>query len=354
MISPVVDQFESIFSEQNLKDFRNKESLLREFLQSKIIEKIYQTKISRKIFFVGGTSLRLLRGLDRFSDDLDFDFEDINKRQLVDLYDFVVESLRRENIEVVEYKNIDKDPVQFEIRFPKILYELKLRPHPEENLVIKLDFDNFWKGHKSEVLVFNEFGILTKVVTVSKNEILTQKIFAFLNRKKTMARDIYDIVWLLSQKDTKVDWLFLKKNKLNENLIVEARRKINDEKPHFSIFKKQLIPFFTDPSLADKIDFITSYFVSSKMIKFERFEKKVTVNPEIYHFNFYFKTEEKEVEFTFKVAEGAIANPSFDLPKDEKDTFAIKKVIDRILRFYEKNPFKSYSTKKITTINLVV
>ncbi len=343
MVSPIVDQFESIINNLNLKDFGKKDSLLREFLQSKIIEKIYQNKISKKLFFIGGTSLRLLRGLDRFSEDLDFDYEDINKSQLVDLYNFIIESLRRENIEVIEYKNIDKDPVQFEIRFPKILYELKLRPYPEENLVIKLDFDNFWKGHKSEVLIFDKFGFLTKVVTVSKNEILTQKLFALINRKETMARDLYDTVWLLSQ-SARIDWSFLKKNKLNNEFFTNVRRKINKEKTRLSFFKRQLIPFLVHPSLADKIDFIDSYFLSKDEIKFEKFDSKKSLDFDDYVLNFYFKGRGKEVKFTYLVSETAMANPNIG---------KIEKVVYKILRFYEKNPFKDYTTKKITTANLV-
>ena len=352
MISPIIDHFESILQSLNIFDIGKKELILREFLQSKIIEKIYQTKISRKIFFVGGTSLRLLRDLDRFSLDLDFDYEDLIKKDIEDLYDFLVESFKRENIEVIEYKNIDRTPLQFEIRFPKILYQLKLRQHQEENLVIKLDFDNFWKKHKSQVLIFNKFGFITKVITVSENEILTQKLYAFISRKQTLARDIYDIVWLLSR-GARVDWQFAKKNNLKENLIFKVRKKIDEEKPKFSFYKKQLTPFLIYPRSADKIDFIYSYFPLFNEIKFERFEIIKSLDFEGYLLNFHFKAADKKVKFTYKVSETAMANPNFNLPKSEDDKNNIKIAVEKIINFYNKNPFKDYQTQLITTTNLL-
>ncbi|MFN4212973.1 MAG: nucleotidyl transferase AbiEii/AbiGii toxin family protein [Microgenomates group bacterium] len=352
MILPIVDQFESILNNLNFKELVKKELLLREFLQSKIIEKIYQTKISKKIFFIGGTSLRLLHDLDRFSLDLDFDYQDIKKSQIEQLYNHIVKSLRQENIEIVEYKNIDKKPIEFEIRFPKILYELKLRQFPEENLVVKLDFDDFWKGHKSEVLVFNKFASLAKVITVSKNEILTQKLFALVNRKKTMARDIYDIVWLLSQ-GARIDWQFAKKNNLREDLIFKVRKKIDEEKPKFSFYKKQLAPLLIYPTYVEKIDFIHSYFPLFNEIKFERFEIIKSLDFDGYLLNFHFKAADKKVKFTYKVSETAMANPNFNLPKSEDDNNNIKIAVEKILNFYNKNPFKDYQIQLITTTNLL-
>jgi len=39
-------------------------ALIREYLQSKIIYYLYEEKESKKLSFIGGTSLRILRNLD--------------------------------------------------------------------------------------------------------------------------------------------------------------------------------------------------------------------------------------------------------------------------------------------------
>ena len=59
-----------------------KRAILREYLQTKILSLIYQEAISKNLFFVGGTALRILRGLDRFSEDLDFDSVEVTPSQI--------------------------------------------------------------------------------------------------------------------------------------------------------------------------------------------------------------------------------------------------------------------------------
>ena len=47
---------------------------LRELLQWEILAGLHRAESFRHIAFVGGTCLRLLHGLQRFSEDLDFSF----------------------------------------------------------------------------------------------------------------------------------------------------------------------------------------------------------------------------------------------------------------------------------------
>ena len=45
---------------------------LREYLQSLVLRSFYESEAFRCVAFVGGTALRFLHGLPRFSEDLDF------------------------------------------------------------------------------------------------------------------------------------------------------------------------------------------------------------------------------------------------------------------------------------------
>ena len=45
---------------------------LREYLQAFIMRSLHESEASRAIAFVGGTALRFLEDLPRFSEDLDF------------------------------------------------------------------------------------------------------------------------------------------------------------------------------------------------------------------------------------------------------------------------------------------
>lgn len=64
------DQAISIASrEQNPQEAKNK---LREYLQHLLLRKMYELNLNRDLVFHGGTALRIIHGLDRFSEYLDF------------------------------------------------------------------------------------------------------------------------------------------------------------------------------------------------------------------------------------------------------------------------------------------
>jgi len=46
--------------------------MLKEYLQLMILDYLSGTVFVRKISFIGGTNIRLTRGIDRFSEDLTF------------------------------------------------------------------------------------------------------------------------------------------------------------------------------------------------------------------------------------------------------------------------------------------
>lgn len=50
-----------------------KRFMLREYLQHKILQFVYQSPFAGKFAFLGGTCLRIVHGNSRFSEDLDFD-----------------------------------------------------------------------------------------------------------------------------------------------------------------------------------------------------------------------------------------------------------------------------------------
>lgn len=98
----ILDSFDQIlkFAQSYGLPSTKKRAILREYLQVKILEIIYQERISKNLFFVGGTALRLLRGLDRFSEDLDFDILGITSVQIDSLMRLVHTRLLKENLVV--------------------------------------------------------------------------------------------------------------------------------------------------------------------------------------------------------------------------------------------------------------
>src|SRR3989339_1006603 len=72
--------------------------ILREYIQTLILKAIYQHELGRKLYFLGGTYLRFVHHLKRFSEDLDFNGEKFGKKQFEDLMYYVQSELEREGL----------------------------------------------------------------------------------------------------------------------------------------------------------------------------------------------------------------------------------------------------------------
>ncbi|KUK79793.1 MAG: hypothetical protein XD95_0113 [Microgenomates bacterium 39_7] len=230
-----------------------KKAILREYLQAKFVSHFYSFPEANKLSFVGGTSLRLLRGLPRFSEDLDFDNLGLNDKQILALVEKIVEIFLLENIEVElkvtqrEYKNY------FEFHFPNLLHHLKITTNPKEKLNIKLDYASHWQGQSTQVILFNQYGFIERVVTNQLDQLVVQKLAAYAGRKRTQARDLYDVVWLYAQ-GARLDDKFLKANQ-HEELVSKAIEKFKQEGATKSL-KQRLKPFLLNSTDVDKIELL--------------------------------------------------------------------------------------------------
>ena len=54
--------------------------MLKEYVQCQMLEYLSYSNYISKLSFIGGTSLRLIKHIDRFSEDLDFDCKGISKK----------------------------------------------------------------------------------------------------------------------------------------------------------------------------------------------------------------------------------------------------------------------------------
>lgn len=230
-----------------------KRAIVREYLQVKILCFVYDQKMSKKIFFTGGTSLRLLRGLDRFSEDLDFDLQKIGQDEITGLVNSVIKRLSDEAIDTVLYRNTTAKRAYFEIRFPDLLYNLGISGNKEEKLNIKLDFETFWKTDKPQNILLTRYGETPNVLTLPLSQILVQKLTAYLGRKQTQPRDIYDLVWLKSQ-EAVIDRKFLSDNNIDQNIITLAIGKFRKEERHLGNYKTKLKPFLIHEDNVNKLD----------------------------------------------------------------------------------------------------
>jgi len=256
MINNVIANWEQIlsFGRKYGLPLAKKKAILREYLQTRVLDLIYSEKKSFNIIFTGGTALRFTRNLNRFSEDLDFDLSGgIEFKDADGLIKKVHKNLQKQNIAIDIYYNKTKKRIYHEFRFKNLLFELGISGQKQEKLTIKFDWETFWKGHKREVVLVKRYGHLIKIPTLSLNQFLVQKLFAYIKRKQTQPRDIYDIVWLLGH-EAEIDKEFIKKNKLGMDLVEKALQKYKKEENKLKNYKARIRPFLIDENKADKLE----------------------------------------------------------------------------------------------------
>ena len=178
--------------------------------------------------------------------DLDFDNLGLADDEVADLVESVAKNFEKENIKVELKKNIGEGKTYFDLRFPELLSELKISTDPREKLMIKFDYANLWKGQKTESVLFNRYGMITAVITNNLNQMMVQKLAAYVGRKITQPRDIYDIVWLYA-KGARIDKQFAKANGYAN--IVELAVEKQRQEGELASYETKLKPFlFTDGS----------------------------------------------------------------------------------------------------------
>jgi predicted nucleotidyltransferase component of viral defense system len=198
-----LNQIESFYPE-HLRKY--KVNILREYFQYKILEIIYDSKFSTKLIFMGGTAVRIIHGSGRFSEDLDFDNFNLTGADFEDITETIHKKLALEGYQI-EIRNVFKGAFHCYLSISSILHENQISGHKEEKLMIRLDTEPQGFSYIPRDVIINKFDVFTRIHTVPAGLLLSQKIYAILNRKRTMGRDLYDAVYLFSR--TKPDFKYL-------------------------------------------------------------------------------------------------------------------------------------------------
>ena len=246
----------------NLRRF--KRFILREYLQYKILQIIYDSEYANSLTFLGGTCLRIVHGNNRFSEDLDFDNLKINEAEFGNISTLIRKQMELEGYSV-EMKTVFKGAYHCLIRFPKLLYQEGLSTHLEEKILVQLDTEPQNFDFTPEKFFLNRFDIFTQIMITPLDILLAQKFFAILNRKRMMGRDFYDTVFILSRIDKpNYDYLKLKVNISNakdlKEKILSKCKSVNMEK-----MAKDVQPFLFDATAIKKVIHFADYIKQVKL-----------------------------------------------------------------------------------------
>ena len=175
--------------------------LAREYLQARLLESLQDEGLFLRWAFVGGTALRFLFAIPRFSEDLDFSLlvpgDDAGFRTALTA---VKRALEREGYRVEVKVSERKTVASAWVKFPGLPHDLGLSPRAAETLSIKVEVD---KNPPAGAL--SETSIVRRHVTLhlchhDKSSLLAGKLHAILNRPWTKGRDLYDLVWYLADR----------------------------------------------------------------------------------------------------------------------------------------------------------
>jgi len=201
---------------QNMHIYRRQ--LLREYLQYKILDIIFNSKFLNRIIFMGGTEIRIVHNSQRFSEDIDFNSKNLSLDEFKELTKMIKTELELEGFSI-EIKVVSKKAFRCYIRFPKLLFDYKLSGYAEEKILIQIDAERQPYNYIGTDYILNRFSILTRIFVTPEDVLLSQKISAFLNRKRTKARDIYDIIYMFSFTRPEYGYLKLTDGIENDNYL---------------------------------------------------------------------------------------------------------------------------------------
>ena len=178
-----------------------KRSIAREYLQARILQTLQDQGAFLKWAFVGGTALRFLFRMPRYSEDLDFSLiGPPGEHSFTQVMRKVRLTFESEGY-VTDIKVRDEGAVHSAfVKFKGVLSELRLSPRPEETLSVRVEIDtNPPAGATTGTTVIRRFVTL-HLFHYDRPSMLAGKLHAVLSRPYTKGRDLYDLVWYLADR----------------------------------------------------------------------------------------------------------------------------------------------------------
>lgn len=221
---------------------------LTEYLQSEILAALYESKYGRHFSFMGGTCLRFVHKIDRFSEDLDFDL--ILKQGNPDIKGVAVyiEKKLKELGFAAETRLKERQNIfVIYVKFSEVMKEMGLSGMADQKLTVKFEVDpNPPKKIEIESKEISAYGKTFNLACNALKTLFAQKIIAAQFRPFQKGRDFYDLVWFLLQKDLEP----------NYDLLLEKKIKAQNREQMVQILKKTIEKADLPEAVADVEKFL--------------------------------------------------------------------------------------------------
>lgn len=202
----IEDVLSARIEQHSPRDALEQENVLQELMQHYVLTSLARTGLFKAAAFHGGTFLRIVHGLERFSEDLDFVLKhpepDFSWR---DFAQRVVEDMEAEGIrfEAVDRSAADAAVKKAFLKTDSIgkLLELQLPffRHPSRKIKIKLEIDTNPPAGSTFETHYIHFPVLVAVTTQTLESAFASKTHALLCRRYSKGRDWYDFLWFVAR-----------------------------------------------------------------------------------------------------------------------------------------------------------
>ena len=173
---------------------------LREYLQAFIMRSLHESEASRTVALVGGTALRFLENLPRFSEGLDFSQVSTTGYDPVRWLRKLKQDLHLSGFDST-VRWVDRKPVQVAwIRTASLLAEAGLSGHSAQNLSVKIEIDTRPPvgAVVRRTVVTHRFTFVIRHYDLPS--LMAGKLHALLTRGYPKGRDWFDLVWYRSRR----------------------------------------------------------------------------------------------------------------------------------------------------------
>ena len=185
---------------ERFKTGEEKYNHLRECLQVLLLKIVYEGGFFRSLAFTGGTAMRIVFGLRRFSEDLDFSLIQENGYNFGKATSYVRRQLGLLNLDAEISAGKEGNVHKIDCKFEDVLFETGLSAFQAQKLMIRLEIDtNPPGGYKVETSLVNRMFMFT-VNHFDLPSLFSCKIHTCLFRRYTKGRDFYDLLWFLGKK----------------------------------------------------------------------------------------------------------------------------------------------------------
>lgn len=188
--------------------------VLTEYLQSEILAIVFNSKFGSHLSFLGGTCLRFVHKIERFSEDLDFDLINAGL-DYGELAKFIGKKLRELGFPVDTSVKKRENVITVNVKFSEVMKEMGLSDLSDQKLKIKFEIDPAPnKKIRYESKQVFAYGKSFNIISNTLETLFAQKILAITFRPYQKGRDYYDLVWFLAQKNIEPSYEILKEKKI--------------------------------------------------------------------------------------------------------------------------------------------